>query len=374
MLAGLAFAVACTVQATEDIHRVELAAAADTMAESFSRVLSVRELSDDRLLISVPREQRIVVADFADAVVRAIGRSGNGPGEYRNPGFLFAIGADSTIQSDVLARRWLLMSGPEFVTTVAPDDPALVVTGALIDGADRLGRVLVHRFADPPDGVSTTSDADSAAVVLVARSTGAQDTVAMIAQRRQRFEVARNSAGETVRSLHVPAGPFTTEEGAALFPDGTVAVARTDPFRVDWFYADGRTVHGAPLPVPPVPANARERAAFMRRNADVYERAVPPGTPRITPPSRRDFPARIPPFTEGARALIPASDGSLLVRRTPTSTLTGNHYLVIERDGNLRGQINLDSTARVLGFGDGTIYVAIRDSMDLERIVRHAWP
>ena len=58
--------------------------------------------------------------------------------------------------------------------------------------------------------------------------------------------------------------PLAGGEEPILFPDGWVAIARIDPYRVDWRSPDGQWTHGAPLPFTTVRLDAREREAFAR--------------------------------------------------------------------------------------------------------------
>ena len=56
--------------------------------EPFTSISGLRELSDGRILISDRTEKRISFIDFGSGSTREIGRVGEGPGEYQNPGGL----------------------------------------------------------------------------------------------------------------------------------------------------------------------------------------------------------------------------------------------------------------------------------------------
>src|SRR5262245_40427303 len=95
----------------QQIKVVKLPSAVASLAQEFTGVTSVRELSDGRLLMTDPRDKGLVVADFRAGTVNAIGRKGQGPGEYMSPGPLFALPNDSTLMSDAASVRWLILVG-----------------------------------------------------------------------------------------------------------------------------------------------------------------------------------------------------------------------------------------------------------------------
>ena len=63
--------------------RIALRASDGRLAEEFSRLVSIRELSDGRVLLSDNRDNRVAVADFRANRVAAVGRVGSGPAEFR---------------------------------------------------------------------------------------------------------------------------------------------------------------------------------------------------------------------------------------------------------------------------------------------------
>lgn len=93
---------------------------------------------------------------------------------------------------------------------------------------------------DPPEreGVTRVSARDTQ--VLVHGRTGATDTVAWVRRRPLVSRLQRDARGQIVASSVDYAGVWPSAELAHLFPDGALAVARLDPFRVDWRLPDGR--------------------------------------------------------------------------------------------------------------------------------------
>jgi len=67
-----------------------------------------------------------------------------------------------------------------------------------------------------------------------------------------------------------------------LFPDGWIAIARLDPYLVEWRTPDGRTVRGTPLPSARVKVDDAEKRAYMAAIAVANSKAPEP------PDSRND--------------------------------------------------------------------------------------
>src|SRR3990172_7288848 len=160
--------------------------------EEFTLIGSVRELSDGRVLITDPRENRVVVADLKAGTVTPVGRTGSGPNEYGMAGPLHALAADSSILFDLSSRRWLLFSGASIVQTLPPDTPIILAMKGSARGADAKGNVWT--FASPTQfdqdhakpGTTETGAADSGFVVRGNRTTAKLDTVARVRQALSR--------------------------------------------------------------------------------------------------------------------------------------------------------------------------------------------
>ena len=88
----------------------------------FTAITSIRELSDGRIIVTDPRDQGLVVADFRTGDVQPISRRGGGPGEYGLAAPVHPIAGDSSLLSDFMQRRILLLDkdkpvAVEFVST-----------------------------------------------------------------------------------------------------------------------------------------------------------------------------------------------------------------------------------------------------------------
>lgn len=346
----------------QQVPVVTLRPADAVLAEEFTSLASARELSDGRVLLSDRRERRLVVADFATGKVEPIGRRGAGPGEYNSAPVLLPLAGDSTLASVSLQRRWLVLAGSRIVETVPPDAKALLATRGRVEGSDRRGRVLTRVTPPLEAGVTRITERDSQAVVLVDRRTGAVDTVAYMRRQPAVYSLTLNAAGEEVGSSFDLLGVWSSEESAALFPDGALAVARLGPFRVDWRLSDGRWIRGNPLPVPAVPVDSRQKAWYMQgRSSDEM-------------PKAGDWPKVIPPFLVAPGTLVAAPDGRLLVRRSRDADHADVvRYLIVDRSGRATGELRLGARESILAFGARSVYVAATDDDGIQRLRRHPW-
>jgi hypothetical protein len=202
------------------------------LGEEFTRIVGVRELSDGRVLVAEAGETRLVVGDFSRNLVVQIGRQGKGPGEYSQVSALTSIGTDSTLMADWRNGRWLVLLKDQIVHTLPPDHPANKASWGLLRGSDSRGHVLTTTSPPIREGTPTLGKADSIAAVIVTVATGASDTVGRLRTAPLTIWTERNQAGKVTRAgLTYP--PFSVAEEPLLFPDGWLAIARLDPYRVD---------------------------------------------------------------------------------------------------------------------------------------------
>jgi hypothetical protein len=260
----------------------------------------------------------------------------------------------------------LLLHGAKVVATLASEVPAVAATRS-VSGADSLGFVLTTLRQPPParGGVSEFGRRDSVELVRVARSTARADTIARLRMTPTSIRATANAKGEPT-SVSVRRNTLTVGEEALLFADGSVAVVRLDPYRVDWRAPNGRWTFGAALPAPVIKVNAREKRAHMDRTAKAS------GQPVKSPDTITDWPETLPPYV--SNSLLPSSDGRLLILRQRTSDHEEQRYDVVNRRGVLDGQLTLPENERIVGFGAHSVYVAVTDSDGIQRLRRHPWP
>lgn len=354
----------------QTIARMPLKPAAATLNAEFVGVTSVRELADGRVIVTDGRDQQLYLADFKANSTSPLGRKGKGPGEWSSVGFVIPLEGDSSIMGDVSNQRFLLFDGAKIVGQVSPDHPAIRASGAALLEMDRFGRILKVRNPPPRAGTTIYTRADSNALIFVDRNTGKTDTIAKVRVAPHRRDVEMDSAGRVLSTFPFSTEPNAQAEIARLFFDGTLAVVRLEPLRVDWRSPSGVWTRGKSLPVRPEPVDARERQAIEARRADARADARKNGWPE---PANTAFPVTLPVM---ATTSLPrtASDGRLLLKRTSSASHPDVRYLVINRTGSIDGEITLGAKEEIIGFGPHSVYVAFKDDDDIQRLRRHPWP
>lgn len=302
---------------------------------AFDNVSSVRTLPDGSLLVADAGARSLMRVRWDGETAAGVGRLGDGPREYRAVGHLVPLRGDSTLLTDSYSGRWLLLHDGTIVATVPETSPLIqTVTGGVI-GVDSRGRIGGRSplIVDSRDG----SASDSAAILLVDRARVRVDTVATIRVRSTAgFTRLPPTGGRPAMIL--AANPLATEEQAVLFEDGVLAIARLDPYRVDWRMADGRWLRGKALPIIRHPVDATERCRAVRR---VLGAESDCGETQLS-----DWPPSLPPFLPRVRPVItpvtvPLRDGRLLIRRVQPHHARMDRYDIVDRAGALAGIIEL---------------------------------
>jgi len=338
-----------------------------TLPEPFSFVVAVRELSDGRVLIGDRIEVRVVVANFATGTVRQVGRRGQGPEEFSAVRYLHPLAGDTTLLVDRTARRWHLLHADQIVRPIPPDHPAFLATNGLVYGADARGALLAHADVPFERMNPAATRLDSTILLRVAFATGVTDTMARHAPHNARIEIGGTPDR---RSIGIYSQFLDAAEDALLFADGWLAIARLNPYRVDWRSPDGSWTRGAPLPFQAIRVTDREKDVYL------YRREVATGRTIVARPETR-WPATIPPF-EGSpiqdTPLLALPDGRLLIARTPSADHPETRYDVVDRRGRLVMQLTMLESERIVGAGRRGLYVAALSDDGLERVRRHPLP
>ena len=360
---SLLLAIASPV-AGQAVPETSLPAPNARLTAEFTRVGSLRQLADGRVLVSDVGETKLYVADFTKQTLAQIGRAGQGPNEYSAIGPLIALSNDSTLLADVRGGRWLLLHGAEIVAMVPPDSPPLRSGARNPLGADWNGHVLTTPPVRGLDGSGSTMIGadDSLWIQRIARSNGATDTLGKARARPSKITV---TGRDRAQSVSVFVNPLSAGDQVVLFHDGWVAVARVEPYRVDWFAADGRLTRGAELP------RKRVRVDDGVKRWVLEENARDAGRPSQRPEDiQADWPEAMPPFLNNS--LVAAPDGLLWIRRAATEPAAKTTYDVVSRQGKLVRRVVMSRGERVVGFGTNAVYSVAVDDEGIQRLRRHA--
>lgn len=350
---------ACQAAAQRSVSRVPVAG---VLGQEFTHISSIRELSDGSVLVADDREFRLVHADWVTSTVKSVGRAGRGPSEFQSLGRMVPLGGDSSLIADGVLRRWLILDGPRVVATLPPDYPLTTALGLELSGGDRQGRVLAVRARLGSPLSSSPWLADSTVAIIGdfwSSRVSELDRLRGAEAMPQEIRLPRFGARTFV------VNPLRIEEQALLHPDGWIAFARTLPYRVDWLAPDGRMTRGQALPNQPSRLDEHGKRAAMvselgKDFSDLSSNAL------------SDWPEFSPAFPRNA--LFAAPDGNLVIRRLDSTGSEGLTYDVIDRRCRLSHTLRLRPNERIVGFGRGSIYIAVVDSDHLERLRRDPWP
>lgn len=362
--AGVLLAIACAdpVPVASDTP-IALGEPSGTFAEPFTRITSLRELADGRMIVTDFVERRIMVGRFDGSPAAPVGRRGPGPREWSSARPIRALRGDTSLLVDAVARRWIRFVDTLVVGQISPDALVRRSIGSA-DDADTLGNVYARQpLGDDPR--------DSILVLRAALGDGKVDTLVMM---RSQTSLGPRGTDEEGNRLPVARPAFATGEEFAAFPDGWVAIARLDPLRLDWISPDGRRIDGTPVGEPPLPVTDAEKERVRAENASVIEffgRATGAIREVMLAPYTV-FPDELPPFEPGA--LVAGGDGLAYLRRLEPVGMSGARYDVFDRAGRRVGIMRLDTHSKLGLVSSRFRYVIRTDADSLQWVDRYAIP
>ena len=359
--------------------------------EPFTSLIGVRELSDGRVIVGDSHERTVQLLDLGRGTAKLLSREGAGPEEYGIPSRLIPLAGDTTLLYDVGNDRYLVILGDGRTagTRLLETSGGTRMGGAPM-GWDALGGYYYRTSIYPP-GERRMGDAPvSAAVLRYDRRSRRVDTLATLAIPAGRSQGARQLDGGMLQMLDNR--PLAAEDVAAVAPDGRLAIVRSAPYRVEWLHRDGRRVTGPEVRYQPLRVTDDDKRAFLqtqiRPGSIIVRRPEGGGDARAMPiersglPRQRNqtdindpsltWPTQMPPFLAGAARVAP--DGTLWVLRTRAHDDRIPAYDVFDASGRLTSRVALPAGTRLLGFGNGTVYLIRVDEDDLQWIERYRLP
>jgi len=368
LLAGLLPALASSQQPTT------LSKPEAEFPEPFTQIASIRELRDGRVLVLDRRDRIVLLLDLRKGTAERVGRQGTGPGEYAQPGRLFALPADTTAIYDGPARRFLL------VTPDGKPGEAFRFDLATGGGGRRGG---VPKFSDARGRIYTEGSvyavgelraADSTAITRFDRAAPKGDTLAYIQLDKETIQIRNTPDGGVSVSNGVRA--FAYRDDWVALPDGGVAVVRVADYHVDWFSASGERLSGPIVRYQRVPVTNADKDQARKALLAAMQSAMPrTGRPTGTPPPTDlvglpdlTFPEFKPPFEAGSVFARP--DGEVWVLRSMGANEPVAVYDVFTKAGGMIGRVAFPPRTRLIGFGNATVYAVRFDDDDLQYLVR----
>jgi hypothetical protein len=346
-------------------------------SRGFTSITSVRELDGGRILVADRGERRLYLVNWETGVVDQVLRAGDGPGEFRSIGWLYAIADNETLLTDIASRRWILLRDTIVAHTFIESAPLNRRFRARLDGVATGGSVLASVSAERP-GIAEGDER----VLELAPGLGPHQGLPRLDTIRLVMGAGRDQLACVLGTTRGPPRCrfLEAEEQAILYPDGWVAVALQDPYRVDWRSPDGAWVRGEMLDGS-VPVSDAEKCAAINGWAEVNSGCNAAAVGSFV------WPDNIPPFLTDSRScracsrvaagrapwLFADPRGHLVVRRTPRQSRRQNLYDVVDRTGRLVERVILPHGEAIVGFGESSVYTIRVDEYDLEWLRRHPW-
>jgi hypothetical protein len=366
--------------------QIALGEATASFPEDFGAILAVRELPDGRVLVADPLGKALFAVDLDSGTRTVIGAEGQGPEEYRQPDAVWALPGDSTLLVD-LGNGRLVSLGPdlEFGPTMPislsdfqPGQPGQTLVLALPQAVDAQG----HIYSRLMGGMSRQLP-DSADIVRIDRGTREHHRVASF-KLGERTQTTSGGAGN--RNVQISNVPLSPEDAWGVAPDGSVVIARSSDYHVEWHEPDGSVTRGEPVPFSPVRIRTAEKEEWVAAQGRagggvgismmVNDGVVQMGFQRGGMGGQREidqyqWPDVMAPFYQGRINVDPA--GRAWVRRHRPAG-EAPLYDVFGRDGNRVNSVILPSEGTIVGFGEGAIYVVTNDEFDLSYLTRFDMP
>jgi len=343
--------------------------------EAFTKIGSIRELGDGRVLVIDSKEQTVQLVDFRSGRASPVGRKGSGPGEYGNPSRLIALPDDSSAIFDPSNARYLIVRpdgtpGSTFQIEIA-GAVRFGGRGSAPRGTDAIGRIFVEGSNIVSNAEGNVAPADSAPLLRFNRATKRVDTLAFVQLAKGNTRAEGNANGMMVMT---GLKAFPSRDDWIPLPDGGVGIARVRDYHVDRYSPAGVRTSGPPLTVSAVPVTDAEKAAWRAERGGLAAGLGRGGAPpkNLPPPPQAEFPEVMPPFV--AASLFAAPNGELWVLRSHRFTDVPV-YDVFNAAATMSRRVALPATkARLVGFGNRVLYIVRRDADDLEYLQRYRLP
>ncbi len=363
----------------QEVRVLSVGEPAATYGEGLGSLRGVRELPDGRVLVADGLGQVLIVW-HPDGRADSLANTGQGPDEYRVPDGLFALPGGSTLLVDIGNTR-LTEIGPDLAfgetTPIAQSPPGPGMTLVIPTAVDARGLIYFERRGRQMGGATI----DSATIARFDRATGSVEELGRVKlEDQERSE----SGGAGSRNVQIRSRPLTARDAWSAAPDGSVAIARSREYRLEWRKPDGRIVVGPPVAYRPVRVERADKEEWVEQLASSGLGVMmmsDGGPPRMT--IRRggvgggasvddyEWPDVKPAFTSGAVRVDP-SGRAWVERHGPAGDPT--LFDVFDGSGRRVGQVRLPEGRWLVGFGDGTLYLSRTDDLDFQWLERYPLP
>lgn len=382
---AVALVAASCLPLTAQVSEQTLSTPSATFPEAFSTIYGLLELPNGDVLVADGLGQALVKLSMGAGTADTIGRTGAGPEEYRQPDGIFPLPGDSILLVD-LGNSRLTALGPDFefgeTWPIAQGSMGMgggSMTMRIPRGVDANGRVYFQgRKAMRPGSPMP----DSAFILRWDRGTDAVDTLGQVKEEERTMS---SSGGPNNQNVSISPVPMSPQDGWAVGPDGSVAAVRSAGYYVEWIRPDGPAVTGPTNDVRSSPVRRADKVAYverMQRNSlgvevmnvngsmsMTFRRGMRQGDSEEPNIDGLDWPDALPAFqASGVRV---ASNGDVWVERYVPAD-AAPVFDVFDESATLVRRVVLPEGRSVVGFGEGSVYLARADEYDLQWLEKYS--
>lgn len=389
-----------------DANFAEVFRIGSLMGEEWEQFGDVRRVAFDgagRLYVFDDQAERIFVVGTDGALIREIGRKGEGPGEFRNPADVVALEDGRVVVADMGHRayhifdangdfeRMVRIGGDPTYTVIGTHMPLRGAEGLVTstEGGTMAISVRSVAGAEPAERPDPTTRAIER--VDLSGEEIVKDTIAegwLPASADPTSGISR-SAGGTSFSLGGLGGPpeFSPDLYWGVLPDGTVAFSDSSTYGVRIVVAGSDVVRNLTRPLAPEPVTDRfvraERDRRLKELADTPDEDL--GGPRIVfngevmaidaeevRKSRREDIENLQFFTEVPviRDLGASWNGMIWVQRRGEEPDSDGPIDVLDMAGRYVGSYRTGATGIPDAFGpDGLVAFIEEDELEVKTVV-----
>ena len=373
-----ACADAGTGDAADPRRPVSLGAPNAVFPEDFGYVHTALELPGGDVLAADPLGKALYQVNMDAGVRTVVGRLGEGPEEYQQPDAVWPLPGDSTLLVD-LGKGQLVRIGPELefgtahpIARFQEDGGVVMAMPAGIDLGGNVYTASMSGFPPDPDG--------RGAILRISLAEGSVDTAGSF----KRLDIVVEEIENGVSISPIPLSP---QDAWGVAADGSVVVARSVGYGVDWYAPDGSVTRGDTIVHEPVPITTAEKAEYFRdrrRHAGIgmgisssFDGSTTAtffrGSGGSEEPDYDNFSwPNVKPALHPATVRVDPSGRAWVKRHLPADT--GTAYDLFDRQGRLVRAVTLEGDRRVAGFGPGSVYMVAFDEFDLAYLERYGLP
>jgi hypothetical protein len=321
------------------------------------QVTDAMRLGDGRIVVASAGTQQLRIYGADGRLLRAVGRAGEGPGEFRAPFWLGRLRGDSIAAWDAALRRFSIFTpSGDFGRAVRPAGSLGVfpqAVGVLPDGRFIIAASTGSQVLPPPGQARR----DTAAYLVIDAAGAVVDTLG-------RFPGAEMvAAGTPATGFLLRPLPFGRQTVTAV-QDGRLYVGTGDRYEIA-AYEPGRGLRA-------IYRAQRQGLPVTREDVRDYQRTLVTlgGNAQAKAQEAKaledaPIPARMPPLT----ALKVDSAGNLWVQdpQKPGDT-RGSVWTVLARDGRARGTVRVPAGLAVKQIGSDWVLGVVVDEDQVEHV------